>query len=153
MKISASSFLRSVAGLTALALVVGAGAANAQSCQEDFQKLTARRMAQIQVLNNLGKAGKGKMDPNAACPAAKKLVGIENEMLGYMNKNKDWCAIPDNIIGSFREAGAKTKNFASQACTVAAKMKQMMQQQREQAARGGGGMGAPPPPQLPSGPL
>lgn len=151
MKISAVSSSRIVAGLALLAFVAGAGAARAQSCQEDFQKLTQRRMAQIQVLNSLGKAGKGKMDPNAACPAAKKLVGIENEMLGYMTKNKDWCNIPDNVVDSFKQAGAKTKAFANQACTVAAKMKQMMQQQREQAANGGG-MGAPPP-KLPSGPL
>jgi hypothetical protein len=150
MMISAVSFSRAIARLSFLAIVAGAGAAHAQSCQEDFQKLTQRRMAQIQVLNSLGKAGKGKMDPNAACPAARKLVGIENEMLAYMNKNKDWCAIPDNVVDGFRQAGAKTKNFASQACTVAAKMKQMQQQQREQAANGGG-MGAPP--KLPSGPL
>jgi hypothetical protein len=147
MKMSALSFSRSVAGLSALALVAGAGAANAQSCQEDFQKLTARRMAQIQVLNNIGKAGKGKMDPNSACPAAKKLVGIESEMLGYMSKNKEWCAIPDNVIDNFKQAGAKTKTFANQACSAAAKMKQM---QHEQAANGGG-LGAPP--KLPSGPL
>ena len=150
MKNSASSLSRVIAGLSLLAFAAGVAPARAQSCQEDFQKLTERRMAQLQVLNNLGKAGKGKMDPNAACPAAKKLVGIEGEMLGYMNKNKEWCAIPDNVIDGFKQASAKTKGFASQACTVAAKMKQMMQQQREQAANGGG-MGAPP--KLPSGPL
>lgn len=149
MKISAVSFSRVVAVVLLLA-GASAGAAHAQSCQEDFQKLTQRRMAQIQVLNGLGKAGKGKMDPNAACPAARKLVGIENEMLAYMAKNKEWCAIPDNVIDGFKQAGAKTKNFASQACSAAAKMKQMQQQQREQAANGGG-MGAPP--KLPSGPL
>lgn len=151
MKISVFFSSRAVAGLTMLAFLAGPGAANAQSCQEDFQKLTQRRMAQIQALNSLGKAGKGKMDPNAACPAAKKLVSIENEMLGYMTKNKDWCNIPDNVLDGFKQAGAKTRSFASQACTVAAKMKQMQQQQREQAANGGG-MGAPPP-KLPAGPL
>ncbi len=149
MKVSASSFLRSLASLSVLALLASAGAANAQSCQEDFQKLTERRMAQIQVLNNLGKAGKGKMDPNAACPAAKKLAAVESEMLGYMTKNKEWCNIPDNVVDGFKQAGAKTKNFATQACAAAVKMKQMMQQQREQAASGG--MGAPP--KLPAGPL
>lgn len=149
MKFSPSTFLRSVSGLSALALLATAGVANAQSCQEDFQKLTQRRMAQIQVLNNIGKAGKGKMDPSAACPAAKKLVAVESEMLGYMNKNKEWCNIPDNVVEGFKQAGAKTKTFASQACAAAAKMKQMMEQQREQAASGG--MGAPP--KLPSGPL
>jgi hypothetical protein len=150
MKISAFSSLRVAFGAFLLASFAGGGVAQAQSCQDDFQKMSQRRMAQIQVLNNLGKAGKGKMDPNAACPAAKKLVGIEGEMLGYMTKNKEWCAIPDNVVDSFKQARAKTQNFASQACNAAAKMKQMMEQQREQAASGGG-MGAPP--KLPAGPL
>jgi len=149
MIIGALTFSRTVAGLSLLALLAGANGAYAQSCQEDFQKLTQRRMSQIQVLNNLGKAGKGKMDPNAACPAAKKLVGIETEMLNYMSKNKDWCNIPDNVLDQFKQARGKTQNFASQACGVAAKMKKMQEQQREQAA--GGGMMAPP--KLPSGPL
>ncbi|MCX7900360.1 MAG: hypothetical protein N2444_09825, partial [Methylocystis sp.] len=40
----------------------------ASTCQTDFQRLMSRRMAGIQKLNALGKAGKGKMDPIAACP-------------------------------------------------------------------------------------
>ncbi len=148
MKISAPSLLRSVAGLSLMAFCA-VGGAHAQSCQEDFQKLAERRMAQIQALNAIGKAGKGKMDPNAACPAAKKLVSVEGEMAGYMAKNKEWCNIPDNVLDGFKQAAGKTKAFATQACAAAAKMKQMEQQQREQAASGG--MGAPP--KLPSGPL
>ena len=147
MIFSALSFPRIAASFMLAASF--AGAAHAQSCQDDFQKLSQRRMAQIQALNNLGKAGKGKMDPNAACPAARKLVAIEGEMLAYMNKNKEWCAIPDNVVDGFKQARAKTQNFAGQACSVAAKMKKMMEQQREQAASGG--FGAPP--KLPSGPL
>ena len=56
-------------------------------------------------------------------------------MLNYMTKNKEWCNIPDNVVDGFKEARAKTQNFASQACAVAAKVKQ----QRDQAAAGGGG--------------
>lgn len=149
MTISRHFFLRPAAGLSLLALLAGAGAAHAQSCQEDFQKLTERRMAQIQALNNLGKAGKGKMDPVAACATSKKLVGIESEMAGYMTKNKEWCNIPDQVLEGFKQAAAKTKGFSGQACTAAANMKKMMDQQREQAASGG--MGAPP--KLPAGPL
>ncbi len=119
---SSAPFLRALAAISLPVLLAGAGAAHAQSCQDDFQKLSARRMAQIQVLNNLGKSGKGKMDPNAACPAAKKLAGVESEMLAYMSKNKDWCAIPDAVLDNFKQASAKTKNFAAQACAVAAKI-------------------------------
>jgi hypothetical protein len=149
MTISRPFFMRPIAGLSLLAFLAAAGAAHAQSCQEDFQKLTERRMAQIQALNNLGKAGKGKMDPAAACATSKRLVAVENEMAGYMSKNKEWCNIPDQVLDGFKQAAAKTRGFSGQACTAAAKMKQMMEQQREQAASGG--MGAPP--KLPAGPL
>ncbi|TLG78946.1 hypothetical protein [Methylocystis sp. B8] len=147
MILGAVTFLRALARLSILTLLFAASGAYAQSCQEDFQKLSEKRMAGIEALNNLGKAGKGKMDPEAACPAAKRLAAVETEMLNYLTKNKEWCNIPDNAVDSFKEARAKTQNFASQACSVAAKVKQ----QREQAAAGGGGMMAPP--KLPAGPL
>jgi len=120
-----------------------------ESCQADFQRLTQKRMAQIAVLNQLGKAGKGHMDPIAACPAARTLVGIETEMLNYMTKNKEWCTIPDNVIDGFKAARAKSQGFASQACGVAAKVKQMQAQQRSQAAAGPNAA----PLKLPAGPL
>lgn len=153
MTTGALSLPRKLAGASLLGLFVFAsgagGAAAQQSCQEDFQQLTQRRMSQIQVLNNLGKNGKGKMDPTAACPAARRLAGIETEMMNYMEKNKDWCAIPDNVVDGFKQARAKTQSFAAQACSFAAKVKKMQEQQREQAA-GGGMMQAP---KLPAGPL
>lgn len=149
MRFGALYFPRVAASLSLMAFLASSDAAQAQSCQDDFQRLTQRRMGQIQVLNSLGKSGKGKMDPNAACPAAKKLVSIEGEMLNYMGKNKEWCNIPDNVVDSFKQARAKTQNFAAQACSVAAKMKKMQEQQREQAASGG--FAAPP--KLPAGPL
>jgi hypothetical protein len=120
-----------------------------QSCKDDFQRLTQKRVAQLGVLNQLSKAGKGHMDPMAACPAARALVGIENEMLNYMTKNKDWCSIPDNVIDGFKAARAKSQGFAGQACSVAAKVKQMQAQQRSQAAAGPGNQ----PLKLPAGPL
>ncbi len=142
--------------MSSLLLVAADGAFAQQSCQDDFQKLTGRRMAGIQRLNALGKAGKGKMDPVAACPAARNLAGIENEMLSYMTKNKDWCNIPDNVLDQFKQARGKTQNFAAQACSVAVKVKKMqamqkIQQQRAAQAGANGGLGAPQ--KLPAGPL
>lgn len=138
---------------TALFASSGVSLARAQeSCQADFQRLTERRMSQVAVLNKLGKSGKGKMDPIAACPVARNLSAVETEMLNYMVKNKDWCAIPDNVIDGFKQARAKTQNFATQACGVAVKIKKMQamqaQQQREQAANPSAG-----PAKLPAGPL
>jgi hypothetical protein len=70
-------------------------------------------------------------------------------MLNYMTKNKDWCTIPDNVIDGFKAARAKSQGFAGQACSVAAKVKQMQAQQRSQAASGPGNQ----PLKLPAGPL
>ena len=114
MTVGASFSLRILLAVLALAAMAGTGAL-AQSCQEDFQKLSMKRMGAIQTLNNLGKAGKGKMDPAAACPAAKKLAGIETEMLNYMSKNKEWCNIPDNVVDGFKQARSKTQTFDTQA--------------------------------------
>ncbi len=151
MNLGALFFSRLLFSLAIAALILATDGAQAQqpqqqACAEDFQKLTQKRMAAIEKLNALGKAGKGKMDPMAACPVAKALGGVETEMLNYMTKNKEWCNIPENVIEGFKDARTKSQGFAKQACDVAAKMKKM---QEEGAA--GGGMGAPP--RLPSGPL
>jgi hypothetical protein len=122
------------------------GGANAQSCQEDFQTLSARRNQQIGVVNQLAKGGKGKIDPIAACPALRRLVAIENEMLSYMEKNKDWCNIPENALEGFKEGHAKDQKFAAQACAAAAQAKKM-----QEAQQAGGPMMQPQ--KLPSGPL
>jgi len=136
--------------LLAVAIVgAAAPAAAEQSCQEDFQRLSQQRMTYIEKLNAIGKAGKGKIDPMAACPVARGLVGVENALLAYMTKNKEWCSIPDQVIAQFQQARGRDQNFASQACAAAAKFKEMQAQQR--AAQANGGM--PAPPKLPAGPL
>jgi len=140
-------------GLACAASVAPARAQQPSSCQADFQRLAQQRMAYIQRLNAIGKAGKGKIDPMAACPAARALLGVENNMLAYMNKNKDWCQIPDQLIAQFQEARSRNQTFATQACAAAVKFKQMMAQQKaaqESAAANGG---APQAIKLPTGPL
>jgi len=134
--------------------LVASGAARAQSpsCAEDFQKFSQRRNAQMGALNQLGKANKGKMDPIAACPMFRRLVGIEGEMMNYLTKNKDWCNFPDTLLDQFRQGRAKTSAYAAQACSVAVKVKKMQEMQREQAANGGG-LGSAPAQKLPAGPL
>lgn len=128
-----------------LLAAAGTGGALAQSCQEDFQKLSEKRNSQMLALNKIGKAAKGKMDPIAACPVARKLVGIETEMFAYLQKNQEWCNIPEQMVENFKQQRAKTQTFAAQACSFAVKAKKM---QEEQAA----GM-AQQAVRLPAGPL
>ena len=130
-------------------LMLGAPAPSraADDCQADMPKMMQQRMSQIEKLNAIGKAGKGKIDPMAACPVAKALVASESQLLAYMTKNKDWCQIPDQYVTQLKEAQGRDQMFASKACEAAANFKKMQDQQR---AAANGGMG---PPRLPAGPL
>jgi hypothetical protein len=113
-------------------------------CNEDLGKIMQRRETAIQDLNAMAKASKGKLDPTGACPKLRKLVGMENELLAYITKNKEWCAIPDNAIENASAGHAKTAQTAAQACKIAEQMKKAQEQQ----ANGGAG-----PAKLPAGPL
>jgi hypothetical protein len=113
-------------------------------CNEDMGKIMQRREVLIQELNNSAKASGGKLDPTTACPRLRKLAGLENELLAYMNKNKEWCAIPDNAVENATTGHAKTAQTATQACNIAVQIKKAQEQQ----ANGGAA-----PTKLPAGPL
>ena len=133
-----------------LALAIGAaasiGAATAQDdCNETLQRLSKQREIELDAVNNLIRAQHGKpLDPGVACAKSAGLNKVEAEMLAFMDKNKDWCSIPDNSIAELKANHAKSVAFTTKACTVAAQMRKM----KEQAASGG-----PQSQPLPSGPL
>ncbi|RBP04043.1 hypothetical protein DFR50_14115 [Roseiarcus fermentans] len=131
-----------------LALAAMAAAPAFADCGQDMQKLGAARNGEMEKLNNFFKSFKGKpADPEAACERTRGLMQAEQAMLSYMEKNKDWCSIPDEAIANFKANHAKSATFAAKACTAAAQMRKM----KEQAAKGeGGGPQAQP---LPAGPL
>jgi hypothetical protein len=143
--------------LTIIALVAafataGAGHAFAQqasSCQADMENLAKKRVVNMEELNRLAKAGKGKLDPIAACPRLRSLAAAEAEFVAYMTKNKDWCSIPDALIENMTTGHAKTIKFAAQACNIAAQVKKQQQQQAQQAAAGAASEAV----RLPAGPL
>ena len=137
-----------ILGLT-LAGFAGASAAWAGDCAADIGGMMKQREGAMQSINAMVTAAKGKqLDPAAFCARSQPLVAVENKLLAYMAKNKDWCQIPDAIIDGLKGAHAKSAGFAAKACGVAAQMKKM----KEQAQNGGAG-GAPAAPQLPTGPL
>ena len=119
-------------------------AAPMSSCDAEMMQFQTRRQAQIESLNKLVAAGKGKVDPVATCPRLRSLVSVEAEMRTWMIKQKSWCNIPDEVIDSMKEGTAKTSQIAERACEAAAQAKR---QQQSPA------MGAPPAMKLPSGPL
>jgi hypothetical protein len=120
-----------------------------QSCGDDLQKLAQRREAALQSINGLVASAHGKqLDPAAFCARSAPLGQAETAMLAYMEKNKDWCQIPDTAIEQLKAAHTKSVGFSAKACNVAAQMKKM----KEQAAQGGAAAGPQAQP-LPAGPL
>jgi hypothetical protein len=118
----------------------------AQSCQDDMKKMVEHRMA---IIGSLKTGSKGKLDPITACPKIKSLASVESEILAFMTKNKEWCSIPDETIAQLEATRGRTSTLASQACTVAAKVKKMQQE----AASGAQSQQQQPQIKLPAGPL
>ncbi len=135
-----------VFGALALCLAAG-GTARAADCNADIAALSKKRQDIIDSLNQLAKGSKNhQLDPVAACPKLKSLVGTERELAAYLTKNKDWCNIPDDAIGNITASADKSNSVAGQACKIAAQMKKAQEQQ----ATGGG---LPQGQKLPTGPL
>jgi len=138
---------RKAAALGALAfcLAVG-GTARAADCNADIGALSKKRQDIIDSLNHQAKGTKNQLDPVAACPKLKALVGAERELVAYLTKNKEWCTIPDDAIANITASADKSGAVAGQACKIAAQMKKA---QEQQATGGGASQGQ----KLPTGPL
>ena len=115
-------------------------------CGQDMQKLAQSRNVEMEKVNDFAKKFKGKpMDPAGFCAKTGGLLHAEEALLAYMQKNKDWCSIPDEAINNLKASHEKNAGFSAKACKVAAQIKKM----KEQAAQGGGPQAQP----LPTGPL
>jgi len=121
-------------------------AAPGANCEQSMMGFKTRRDAQLEQINNLVKAGKGKLDPIAACPKFKSLVAVESQMKAWMIKNKEWCQIPDQLLENVKQGFAKTPQYEKNACAAAAQM-------RRAAEGGGAGPINQPSVKLPAGPL
>jgi hypothetical protein len=125
------------------------GISHAQSCGDDLKRLSERREAELNHVNGLVKANKGKpMNPEMFCSQSAGLNVAESALIAYMEKNKDWCGIPDDALTALKENHVKSLAFSHKACAVAAQMRQIKKQQEA-----GGGNGAPQAQLLPAGPL
>jgi hypothetical protein len=129
-------------GLAGCAATLTDAAFAQQSCGEDLKRLSEKREAELTRVNNLVRAAKGKpIDPAMFCSQSAGLNTAENALIAYMEKNKDWCSVPDEVIDALKANHVKSLAFSAKACKVAAQMK------KEQAA---GAAQAQP---LPAGPL
>jgi hypothetical protein len=134
-----------VFGLMAGLLATGAPAFAQQACGDDLKKLSSKREAELNKVNGLVAAAKGKpMDPAMFCRQSAGLNSAESALIAYMEKNKDWCSIPDEVVAALKANHTKSVAFSAKACSMAAQFK------KQQEA---GGAGAPQAPLLPTGPL
>jgi hypothetical protein len=141
------------AAIGAAVVLTAMPASAAQDCATDLQTLAARREAALKNINELVASAHGKkLDPDAFCSRSRPLNVAEDAMLAYMQKNKDWCQIPDEAINQLKETHIKSVAFGGKACAVAAQMRTMKAKaQAAQQAQQAGGQPAEQP--LPAGPL
>jgi hypothetical protein len=140
------SLRKATFAVAALIPFVGCGTAYATDCNQDIGALTKKRQGVIDQLNKLTEGGKKQLDPVASCPKLRALVAVEHELLAYLTKNKDWCAVPDEAFQNITASTGKSGKVANQACAIAAKMKKAQEQQASGALN-------VPQPKLPAGPL
>ncbi|MGH6853094.1 MAG: hypothetical protein ACREDJ_07875 [Methylocella sp.] len=140
------SLRKAALAATALIPFVSCGAAYADDCNQDIGALTKKRQGIIDELNKLAQGGKKQLDPVASCPKLRALVAVEHELLVYLTKNKDWCAVPDEAFQNVSASNGKSRKVADKACAVAAQMKKAQEQQASGALSG-------PQQKLPAGPL
>jgi hypothetical protein len=123
-----------------LALISPAVAAE---CTDDIGNLTKKRQSVIDDLNRLARSSsKGQLDPAVSCPKLRILAADEEELLAYLQKNKDWCMVPDEAITNLSASLSRSRMVAGKACAIAEQIK------KNQEA--GGIEGAQ---KLPTGPL
>jgi hypothetical protein len=119
--------------------------ARAAECSEDIGNLSKRRMDIIQSLNKIAKSSaKGQLDPALSCPKLRELAIAEKAMLDYLNKNKDWCMVPDDAIMNLDKSYQHSSQIAVKACAFAA------QEKKAQEAGSDSALGGQ---KLPAGPL
>jgi hypothetical protein len=146
------SLARIALGAGGIFLFGFAAPAMAQSCENDIGEFQKKRAAQMESIGKLQKKGDGKLDPVAACPMLRSLASVEQSMLAYMEKNQNWCNIPDQVLTNVKEGTGKTSGIAKQACGLAVQMKKQQQQQAAGAGAGGPAFNVPSA-KLPAGPL
>lgn len=140
---------RRLAGTAAMMTVLMLPVVAWADCNSDLGVLMNKRMADVAGLNKITKSNGGKLDPITACPRLRSLAATEASVVAYMNKNKEWCSIPDELVTRMSDSRARSAAVAVKACDIAVKIRKMQAQQQQQAQAG-----TPPPVlKLPAGPL
>jgi hypothetical protein len=67
----------------------------------------------------IGEAQKRHADRQEMCKLITAFSAAEGKVALFMEKNKTWCGVPDQAIGSAKETHAKTEHFREVVCAPA----------------------------------
>jgi hypothetical protein len=111
-------------------MVLAPVAAQAQSseCQK-LQGMLQQRQSLIQRMNAASNAK--KLDARGACSTLGQIAANGNQVLKFMDVNKDWCQIPDTFVENMKADHDRTNKIRGQACRAASQQGKMLQQQQQ----------------------
>ncbi len=116
----------------------------AGECSDDIANLSKKRQEIIDDLNRLAmNSPNHQLDPAVSCPKLRELAEAETQLVAYLQKNKDWCMVPDEAITNITMSLGRSKMVAGRACQIAEQIKK----NQEAGGLEGGAQ------KLPSGPL
>ena len=117
-------------------LAAGPALAQAASCA-DFGKTLEERRDIVQKLQALSNNKKRQMDPKTACSMFGSLVNNGSTAVKWLETNKDWCQVPDQILQGVKQDHARALEMRGKACKAAAQQAAM----EKKAKEGGGSSG------------
>jgi hypothetical protein len=142
MKPKCNLFSAAAAGVLLATLVPTAAMAQQSGCAGDFQKLMGPRQALIERINGFQKR---KPTPQQACSTLGQLVAADARVGKWVDENKDWCQIPDQLVEQLKTGAGQAQRARGQACGAAKQQAAMVARARaQQRAQQGGGGAAPP---------
>ncbi len=124
--------------LLATGLIVGyASAAAAVDCQKDFAQLMGVRQ---QIIGRINGFNQKKPTPAAACSALTQLVNSDKKTLEWLETNKSWCQIPDEVPEGLKKQSTQSSAIRGKACAAAQAQAKQLQQQQRAASSGPSGL-------------
>jgi hypothetical protein len=107
---------------------VAGGAAWAQAagprgpvqCNDDFTKISAEAQKRGSAV---GAALKAKVEHKQICALMNSFVAAETTVVKFLEENKTWCGIPDQVIAGAKANHEKSLKFRTVACTEEPKPK------------------------------
>jgi hypothetical protein len=118
--------------------------AQGSNCQTDFQKMMSPRQALIGRINGFRNK---RPTADQACSTLSQLVAADSRVIKWMTENKDWCQIPDELVGQLKASSGQAATSRNQACGAARNQKAQIARARAAQARAAqqqGGGGGPP---------